>query len=44
MIYELTAITYNPLGMFHREVCEWFWQGKQLQDTHQDNLNLSSYT
>jgi len=37
---ELQACGFNPLGMFHREVCLLYFENLQLQRTRTDLINL----
>jgi len=39
----MNSVAYNPIGMTTRAICEWYWQGRRVQDTRKDNLNLATY-
>ena len=37
---ELRACGFNPIGMFHRQTVELYWENRQIQRTRTDLINL----
>ena len=40
ILNELLVCQHNPIGMFHRDTVDLFWENYQLQRTRKDLLNL----